>query len=1154
MLLINEPFLIYQRISNDKEKRFMHRLLPLKIYIIIQLLTAFSSLYAQLNNIKFEHVSVEQGVSHKVIRDVVRDKKGFIWIATKHAGLNNYDGSKITVFKHDSLNKNSISEDNINCIISLRNGQIAIGTKSNGLDIYNPETGKFLNIKHDAYDTTSLSNNAITALFEDQDRNIWISTPNAIDIYRPIDEVLERFSSTTKDRNKLQSAYSASCFTQDKEGYIWIGYWATGAVNRINTKTLGIELIEYGEMESVSSILVDTLNNLWLGTPLQGLYKIHPNRKDISHFENKADNTSPNQIASNFIMDLHFDKNGYLWIATSEGLSILDQSNNLFYNYYNDENDPFSLSSNGVFAIFESSDGIIWLSTSEGVDKMDPIVNLFEHFRVGKRFNYNFEGKVINAFCEDKNGRLFVGSQLNGLSIIDRKTRKIVTLRNILKDQTSIPDNTITTLYPSESGSVWLGTLKNYITKVDGKTFNCKNYVLNIPDVPDFYIHVNSICEFPIGVLWLGTTRGLIKMNTQGQILRYFTFEDLDERGASNITQIISYEKKFWMTTFRNGLILFDPITETYKSYTEANEKSEIKIHSDYIKTIYIDSRNFLWIGTLEGLERIDLKTKKNVDFKYICDNFGFSVVGITGDKEGNIWFTTRKYGLVKFNPISAMIERYGVEDGLQDNSFSDGAIFYSKNNEILVGGRYGFNVFDPIKIKQTHNDYPLVLTDIMVNNKNVKLGDNAIIDKSISYLETMVLDHKQKNLSFHFELLSYRQSKKYIIRYKLEGFDEDWTDAGSMRRITYTNLPSGKYKLKIEAYSNMGIRNKYSVDLSIRILPPFYKAWWFRLLVLIIITVSLFSFYKHRLRLLKNRQDLLEKMVRERTAQVMLQKEELETQRDEIAEQHLEIEIRNKDITDSIEYAQKIQSTILPPEDFVKHLLPDSFVIYKPKGIVSGDFYFVEQLPGSDFFEDTTDSSTIFAVVDCTGHGVPGAFMSIVGYMLLNQAIKEQKLRHPDEILNYLNLELKKILRRTEQGSRDGMDIALIILNKEKKEVEFSAAHSAITVVRKGVPELIKSDKPAIGAYLDEQSVYYENHKLTFESGDTIYIHSDGFYDQYGGPNHKRFSKKRLMELFTEIYPLSMTEQKAAIDNAFETWRGKDDQTDDVAMIGLRI
>ncbi len=300
-----------------------------------------------------------------------------------------------------------------------------------------------------------------------------------------------------------------------------------------------------------------------------------------------------------------------------------------------------------------------------------------------------------------------------------------------------------------------------------------------------------------------------------------------------------------------------------------------------------------------------------------------------------------------------------------------------------------------------------------------------------------------------------------------------------------------------------------------------------------------------------------LEQKVIERTQEISQQKEEIEAQRDNLAKSNLELEKAYKEIeehqeriTDSIRYAKRIQTVILPSKDYVDKHLPNSFVLYKPKDIVSGDFYWVNEY----------GDKICFAAVDCTGHGVPGAFMSLVGYNSLNTAISKKENMSASEILEELNQGVISILRQGDEDNEaetvnDGMDIALCVFDKKTQKLEFSGAYRPLYLLRNGEVEEIKGDKKPIGRFIEGQGIKFKTHTLDLKKGDSIYIFSDGFCDQFGGPKGKKYLPSRFKRTLEEISEQNISTQGDLLDQALLEWMGTDhEQIDDVVVIGLKI
>jgi serine phosphatase RsbU (regulator of sigma subunit) len=389
-------------------------------------------------------------------------------------------------------------------------------------------------------------------------------------------------------------------------------------------------------------------------------------------------------------------------------------------------------------------------------------------------------------------------------------------------------------------------------------------------------------------------------------------------------------------------------------------------------------------------------------------------------------------------------------------------------------------------------------------------------------------LGYKENSLIFDFYSICLKNPDAVRYQYKLEGADMDWLPPTSQNTATYPALKPGRYTFLVKARNSDGVWDQEPESFAFQIRPPFYATWWFILLAVIMGLLAVLTFITLRTRNLRRANLILEEKVRHRTAQVVAQKEELAQ--------------KNKDITDSIQYAKRIQFAILPQEVTFQN----TFVLFRPKDIVSGDFYWLLEMNGREFM----------AAVDCTGHGVPGAFMSIIGYNMLNKVVKEFGITQPSEILKYLDDQVSTTLH--QQGDTrtvlDGMDMALLSYQKEKRLVEFAGAINPVYLIRDGKLIETKGDRFAIGRSDVNTVKEFTNHELEVRPGDTIYMFSDGYADQFGGKKGKKFKISRLKELFLRIQDKTMEEQYEILDQTMERWRSGIEQVDDILVMGRRF
>ncbi len=611
----------------------------------------------------------------------------------------------------------------------------------------------------------------------------------------------------------------------------------------------------------------------------------------------------------------------------------------------------------------------------------------------------------------------------------------------------------------------------------------------------------------------------------------------------------------------------------------------------DVIRCMLQDKSGNLWFGTNGGgVSKYDGKS-----FTHFTEKEGLSnnsVFSILEDKSGNLWFGTR-FGLSKLTPenkeklvffsdnVNASKEaegkiffkNYTYEDGFLGIGVNGGkTICEDKNGTIWVAANDRLTAYHPQGEAIDTIAPNIQLTSIALFNENIawvhleKKKDSTLtlgngvsvgnfefdgITKWYSLPENLSLAYNNNYLTFNFIGITQKQSKKVKYQYKLEGIDENWSAITNRTEAPYGNLPQGKYSFKVKAMNSEGYwSEEFNYTFSIR--PPWWKTWWFRSLMGLVFVVSLFSFYRWRTAALRRDKEILEDTVEKRTHElaektiVAEANEKDALKQKEIAEEQKSlVEEKNKEITDSINYALRIQQAFLPDKKEIYSSLPQSFILFKPKDIVSGDFY---------FFHKNTESVFI-AAVDCTGHGVPGAFMSMVGSERLTDAV--QQSNNTSEILSLLNKGVKTSLKQSskDESTRDGMDIAICSVDTKNRIVKYAGANRPVWIIRNGqtAVEEIKATKVAIGG-LTNDAQHFDTHEIKLQQGDTFYICTDGYADQFSGKDGKKLMTRKLKEILVSIQNKTMQEQEQHLDNFVEDWKAGTEQVDDILVIGIRV
>ena len=475
-------------------------------------------------------------------------------------------------------------------------------------------------------------------------------------------------------------------------------------------------------------------------------------------------------------------------------------------------------------------------------------------------------------------------------------------------------------------------------------------------------------------------------------------------------------------------------------------------------------------------------------------------------------------------------ISFFDQSEGVEILNYSSGASCKTFAGHIYFGGIGGLTSLDPSKVEINTRPPKILITDISVQEEPV----NTV--RHPSDIRQLEIDYMSNSFSISYIGFSYLKPEKTRYAYMLEGYDNDWRHVGGERTARYSGLDAGEYLFKVKAVNEDGIWSE-ETSLKIVIPVPYWQKWWFYVVCIICFSLIIFLVVKWRLRKLQREKKILETRIFNAT-------QDLRDKNAEIERQHEALEESHREITDSIAYAKRIQHAILPPDSIVDQYLKENFILYKPKDVVAGDFYWLEHY----------EEIILFAAADCTGHGVPGAMVSVVCNNALNRAVREYELTEPADILTKVREIVIEEFDQGEEDVKDGMDISLCALNPKTNEMHWAGANNPLWIIRKDGTEVeeIKADKMPIGKYAKEDP--FTPHKLQLNIGDSIYIFTDGYPDQFGGDNGKKFKSGNLKKLFLKIVNQPIKKQKELLNTQFESWRGEMEQIDDVCVIGVRV
>lgn len=1136
------------------------------IAALLVLLGIINNLFGQ-DPIRFEPIFLQHGLSQSSAYCITQDEKGFLWIGTLD-GLNKFDGYEFDIYRNNPDDANSLPDNLILDICPDYDGNLWVGT-ANGLSRFNLRKQEFKNFFYNPESKNAISNNIIRSLLFIPPNQLWVGTDRGLNMIDTKTGHITVFNSISYNTQTINDDKIWQ-ISKGNGNYLWVatgkGYFKitteTKEISRFYIPKISDKEIENEEANNIRTIIEDDQNNLWIGSNSRGLFFYDSKKKTYKHFCKETDNIKC--ISSNKIRDIFNDKAGNIWIATYLGLNLYKPEWDGFMCFYNNIYDPYSISNNKVISIFEDNQGLLWVGTyGGGINKVIRESNKFKIYQNRPFVENSIASNIVLAIAEDANGNILVGSD-KGLNYLNRKTNKISQINYKKHINNKEIDNVVYAIYEDSKKNVWLGTGEGYLIRWQPSS-NSFSYtqIINKDYTQQWHFGIRTIYEDRKGQMWIGTYSGLYKYNAQTNDYINYQYNP-DKKGSisSNIVWCIyeDYEGELWIGTDGGGLNKFDENKETFQCFLHDNEDST-SISNNVIRSICEDNNRNLWIGTSYGLNKFNRITNKFTRFTTKNGLPNNIIYGLIPDDDF-LWISTN-YGICKFNATQFTTKNYDSGHGLQSNEFNQGAAIKTHDNEIFFGGINGLNSFFPFQIKDNNYIPKVVIGNFFIQNKLVNIAkDKSILKEHVSYVDKIKIPYHKNTFSFIFTSLHYLKPEKNLYSYYLENFEADWSVPTARRYITYTNVPPGKYIFKVKGSNSDGVWNEQGASIEIIITPPFYRTTWFYILSVLVVIALVIVFIKRREYNLKMEKIRLAAKVAKRTEELEKQKEFIIYQRDAMEKLNMDLRQQNEKIeaqrdlieekshqlTDSIIYAQRIQQALLPSLDLINTIFPESFILYRPKAIVSGDFYWIIPKLNKIFF----------AVGDCTGHGVPGAFLSIVAYNLLNEAINILNITKPAEIINFLNTDLnRKLYTKENLVLKEGMDIALCCFEPDTMVLEYAGAISPLYIIRNQKLMEFKADAQTVMVTLNREQIEYKftNHTIQLEKGDMLYLFSDGFSDQFGGgTNRRKYLRKRFKNSLLEVSTLSMRQQGERLDLKYVNWKGNYEQIDDVLVFGVKV
>ncbi|MBI2966636.1 MAG: SpoIIE family protein phosphatase [Bacteroidetes bacterium] len=1090
----------------------------------------------------FKNYSLSDGLAGEQVLCIYQDSESNLWIGTNGGGVSKFNGN---TFINQNFNT-GLPGNSVFAILEDPERRIWFGT-DNGLGLYNGRQVIIYSEKD------GLISNSVNCLYADRQGNIWVGTKGGVTeiIRKQKQNNAPLFRNFTTDDGLISN--NVRSIIQDSSGYMWFGT-EKGLTQLFEKK--GAEwgnLVKYFTVSdglttnNINGLYLDRKNNLIVTTFSGGILSYYPGEREKGKksFVPFIDHPIINSKTIWAFLD---DRKGNYWIGIWDIglLKVVRDENGTIIPQPEIITTYHGLINNKIFSLFEDREKNIWIGTYGGG------VTRFS----GKRFEvftkiHGLADNFIWAVLQTANGDIWSGCDAGGVSVIHTNS---MTRQREIKNYTTregLSNNRVFTLVTDKDDRVWVGTDDGltciHVTEAGSPgiftRFTVKEGLQN-DRVRS--LHVDKKGNLWIGYYGGGVDRASIYSNGRGPLRLKTT--PIDNYLLKNFMVYHIYEDDggdIWFATGGGGLLKLDPRNLDAESPAFASYTVREGLASDDVRMIAPDAFGNLWFATGNGISMITfneffpgettgITSGTDNPFENFTMKDGLSsnrTYSLIFDSDSNLWIGTN-IGTDRFDfrhyihTKEKIFKHYGYMDGFTGIETNTAAACKDKADNLWFGTIGGLTKYNPSEDKNFAGESPVKITDMSVFLEYVDMEPG------------IELAYRDNNITFDYIVINLTAPEKVRYQYQLEGFDRQWSPVTTETYVNYSYLPPGDYIFKVKARNSEGIWNREPATFSFRIIPPLWQRVWFYVLCILILAGGIYILIRLRLRNLKKIARMLQQQVAERT-------KELSTEKEKVEMQNILIEKKNKDIISSIRYAGRIQEAVFHSREKFLQLLPGAFIFYRPKDIVSGDFFWFSQQNGK----------ILFAAADCTGHGVPGALMSLIGNNLLDDIVIHRGITNPPEILDELHSGIIFSLRKHEVESEtlEGMEIALCALDLRSKELKFSSAERPLVLVRNGQAQLFKGGRFPIGLLLSGER-HYPLITLQLQPNDSFYIFTDGFCDQFGGITGKKFMFSRLVKLLTDINYEKVSDLESTLSRTIDDWKTGWAQIDDMLVIGVKV
>lgn len=790
---------------------------------------------------RFDHLSTEQGLSQDIVTAIVQDQQGFMWFGTED-GLNRYDGYSIRVYKHDPFDSTSLASSWVNALFVDGDGNLWVAG-SEGLDRYDPNRDLFLHYRSNQTNPGSLSNNRVSSLCGASDNMLWVGTSFGLNRFDPRNGKFVRYHHDPADPASLSSDTIGAIY-RDADGILWVG--TSNGLNRF-ISTTG-EFQYYPETSgssrrfaarNIQSIFEDSRRNLWIAQFSTGVFRFDRTRSSFTLYPARPSN--PSRLADSRVFSITEDRNGTIWFGLFTGLDLYDYATDTFTHIHGDSRMPQSLSSDRIYCLYRDHANALWMGTWQGgVNRFDPNKPSFSLFRHIQGDPNSLAGEEVLSILEDRNGEIWAGTAGGGLSRYNPRTRTFHNYVHHPGNVHSLSSDHVAALVEDPGGDIWAGCVEGgSLDRYDRKRNRFIHYPLH---------NIQSLFRDSGGEIWVGLVyAGLARYDRMNDSFRHYEPNPADSGSLRGTGVWAIHEDRsgaLWVGTWQGNFCLnrFDRATRRFTHIT-TDPSNPRSISSNSVRAMHEDRDGNMWIGTWGGgLNKYDPRTNA---FTRFTDRDGLPnnyVNGILADSQDRLWISSDR-GLTRLDPRNGQFKNFTPDDGLQGYRFLSGSCARGRSGRFYFGGDHGFNTFYPDSIRDNPYVPPVVITRFTIFDQPAQLP------LAIWATDEVRIGYDQTFFAFEFVALDFSSPAKNRFAYMMEGFDRDWVHSGTRRYAAYTHLEPGTYIFRVRGSNNHGIWNENGATLRLVIAPPFWRTWWFYLLSFVLVAFTLYAFYRYRVR-----------------------------------------------------------------------------------------------------------------------------------------------------------------------------------------------------------------------------------------------------------------------------------------------------------------